>query len=79
MVANGGTGKIKTGNAANEYKIVCKNQDLELYVNGSMVWHGTVSTSLPQYMEGYVGFGVSTDVGSLPAKMGFDWVKIEQP
>lgn len=77
-VANGGSGKIKPGNAINEYTITCKDQTIGLYINGSKAWTGNISQSLPQYTEGQIGFGASSENGH-PVLIGFDWIKIAQP
>lgn len=77
-IADGGSGKIKPGNAINEYSIVCDGQDLALYVNGTKVWSGTVSTSLPQLYDGYIAFGATSEIGH-PVTLGFDWLMIEEP
>lgn len=77
-IANGGSGKIKPGNAINEYSISCLNQTLSLYINGSKAWKGDVSQSLPQYTDGKIGFGATSENGN-PVLIGFDWIKIAQP
>ena len=77
-ITNGGSGKIKPGNAVNEYGISCQGQTLTLFINGSKAWKGDVSASLPQYSDGEIGFGATSENGT-PVTIGFDWIKIEQP
>ncbi len=77
-IADGGTGKIKPGNAINTYTAVCDGQDLALYVNDSKVWSGTVSSSLPQWYDGLIAFG-ATSVNGTPVVLGFDSLTIEEP
>jgi hypothetical protein len=78
QVYSGGSGKIKPGGATNTYKLTCIDQTMTLYVNGAKAWSQVISSSLPQYSEGYVGFGVwAQDV--LPVTFGFDQFIIEQP
>jgi hypothetical protein len=75
IIANGGSNKIKTGLAVNEYSIVCKGDDLMLYINDSL----TKSTrdDLRTLDTGKVGVSVSSFNNY--AKVKFDWIKISQP
>ena len=75
-IANGGSTKIKSGLADNEYSIVCQDNILTLYING------TEARSLEDKKfllpEGNVGVSVSS-FRDVPVIVDFYWVKISQP
>jgi hypothetical protein len=75
-LADGGSNKIKSGTATNQYAIVCQGHTLSLYINTIHVR----SFDDNQYglKKGKVGVSVSSFT-DLPAIVGFDWVKISQP
>jgi hypothetical protein len=75
-IANGGSVKIKTGLAENEYGIVCQGNTLVLYINGAE----TRRLEDKKYLlpEGKVGISVSS-FRDVPVTVDFYWVKISQP
>jgi hypothetical protein len=75
-LADGGSNKIKSGKEINEYKIVCKERKLVMYING----FETRSLDDNKYVlrDGQVGISVSS-FADLPVKVEVDWIKINQP
>ena len=75
-IADGGSTKIKSGKAVNEYSLVCNDRNLTLYINGSQV--RSYTDNLFVFREGQVGVGVASE-DQIPVKVEFDWVKISEP
>ena len=75
-IADGGASKVKSGMAENEYGIVCQDNTLSLYVNGSEVRKLEENKYL--LPEGRVGVSVSS-FREVPVTVDFFWVKISQP
>jgi S1-C subfamily serine protease len=75
MLANGGSNAVNMGKGVNEYTIMCFDDTLGLYINGSEV--RTLRENKFGYREGQIGIGVSSfDV--LPIIVEFDWVAISE-
>lgn len=74
LVSEGGSNKIKQGFDVNEYSIICKGDQLTLYINDNL----TKETKSDKLTSGKIGISVSS-FGDLPTKVNFDWVKISQP
>ena len=75
-IADGGSGKIKTGWAENEYGIVCQGSTLILNINGAEVRRLEDKKYL--LPEGKVGISVSS-VKDAPVIVDVYWVSISQP
>jgi hypothetical protein len=75
-LADGGSNKIKVGKETNEYKMICKDRSISLYING----FETRVLNDNQYVlpEGQVGFSVAS-FSDPTVKVNIDWVKISQP
>jgi hypothetical protein len=75
-LADGGFNKIKTGKDTNEYSITCQGKTLSLSINTFLVKEYDDN----QYVlkKGKIGLSVSS-FNQLPAKVGFDWMKVSQP
>lgn len=76
FLADGGSNKIKIGKETNEYKMVCKDRVISLYING----FETRVIDDNQYVlsEGQVGFSVAS-FSDPTVMVKVDWVKISQP
>ncbi len=75
MLANGGSTAVNMGKGVNEYTIMCFDDTLALYINGSEVH--TLRENNFSFREGQIGIGVSSfDV--LPIIVEFDWVAISE-
>ena len=76
FLADGGSSKIKVGKEVNEYKMICKDRTISLYING----FETRVLDDNQYVlpEGQVGFSVAS-FSDPTVKVKIDWVKISQP
>ncbi len=76
IIAEGGSTKIKTGLAENEYGILCQGNTLTLYING------TESRKFEEKKfllpEGKVGISVSS-FRDVPVTVDFYWARISQP
>ena len=75
-IADGGSNKIKAGKEVNEYSIVCKDRQLELYING----YETRILEENNYVlrDGLVGISVSSfDI--LPVTVEVDSITISEP
>lgn len=75
-IADGGSNKIKTGNAINEYSITCQGNALSLYINGDLAKE--TSDHLSTLRAGKVGVSVSS-FNVLPVSVRLDWIKISKP
>ena len=75
-IADGGSNKIKSGKDVNEYKIICKERTLSLFINGTET--RVLKENNVVLRDGKVGIGVSS-FKDLPVKVDVDWVKISQP
>ena len=75
-LANGGYNKIKTGKDTNDYQITCQAKTLTLTINGYDV--KTYDDNQYALRKGKIGLSVAS-FNLLPAKVGFDWVKVSQP
>ena len=75
-IADGGSTKVKAGNAVNEYAVVCQGNELMLYINGELAKKD--SDLLGVLRTGKIGVAVSA-LDSLPVLVGVDWVKISEP
>jgi hypothetical protein len=75
-IADGGSGRIKSGLAENEYGIVCQGSTLILYINGEEVRRLEDHKFL--LPEGKVGISVSS-FRDVPVTVDFYWVRISQP
>lgn len=75
-IADGGSNKIKTGNAINEYSIICQGNALSLYINGDLVKE--TSDHLSALRMGKIGVSVSS-FNVLPVSVRLDWIKISKP
>jgi hypothetical protein len=75
-ITDGGSTRIKSGLAENEYGIVCQGNTLILYINGEEVRR----LEDKKYMlpEGKVGISVSS-FRDVPVTVDFYWVRISQP
>jgi hypothetical protein len=67
---------VRTGNAINEYSIVCQGYDLSLYINGEL--ERQTSDIQRTLRTGKVGISASS-LNDLPVNIGYDWVKISEP
>jgi hypothetical protein len=75
-IADGGSDKVKAGNAVNEYAIICQGSELTLYINGELIKQD--KDLLGVLRTGKVGVAV-TSLDGLPVNVGFDWVKFSEP
>ncbi len=75
-IADGGSNKIKTGWAENEYGIVCQGSTLVLNINGTEARRLEDKTYL--LPEGKVGISVSS-LKDAPAIVDLYWARISQP
>ncbi|MBN1453400.1 MAG: hypothetical protein JW963_20460 [Anaerolineales bacterium] len=75
-LADGGSNKIKVGKDINEYKMICKERTIILYING----YETRTIEDNQYVlrDGQVGFSVSS-FSDPTVKVEVDWVRISEP
>ncbi|MBK8417821.1 hypothetical protein [Candidatus Villigracilis saccharophilus] len=75
-IADGGSSRIKTGMAENEYGITCLGNTLTLYINGEEARRLEDKKYL--LPEGKVGLAVSS-FRDAPVTVDFFWAKISQP
>ncbi len=71
---DGGSTAIKMGRDTNTYTMICKGQEMSLYINGVF----THSFSHKDLKEGQVGFGVSS-YDSYPVRVNVNWFEISEP
>jgi Domain of Unknown Function (DUF1080) len=78
-LANGGYNKIKTGKDTNQYGITCQGKTLTLTINSYDV--KTYDDNQYVLKKGKIGLSVSSSLSAvnLPAKVGFDSVKLSKP
>lgn len=75
-IAEGGSGKIKTGRAENEYGIICLGNSLILNINGTEV--SRLEDKKYLLPEGQVGISVSS-LKDTPVIVDLYWANISQP
>jgi hypothetical protein len=75
-IADGGSTKVKSGNAVNEYAIICQGSELTLYINGELAKKD--KDLLGVLRSGKVGVAISS-LDGLPVNIGFDWIKYSEP
>lgn len=75
-LADGGSNKIKVGKEVNEYKMICKDRTISLYINGFEI--RVLDDNQYVLPEGQVGFSVAS-FSDPTVKVKIDWVKISQP
>jgi len=75
-LADGGSNKIKVGKDVNEYKMVCRDRTISLYINSFET--RVLDDNKYVLREGQVGFSVSA-FSDPTVKVDVDWVKISQP
>jgi hypothetical protein len=76
LIAEGGSTRIKSGLAENEYGITCQGNTLTLFINGEEV--RKLEDKKYLLPEGKVGIGVSS-FRDAPVTVDFYWAKISQP
>jgi hypothetical protein len=76
FLADGGSNKIRSGKEINEYKIICRERKLSMYING----FETRSLEDNKYVlrDGQVGISASS-FDDLPVKVEVDWITISEP
>jgi serine protease Do len=75
-VANGGTNALKQGKEVNEYGMICNDNEISLYINGTEL--KTIKETRYGYNEGLVGFNISS-LNVLPITVNVNWFDIAQP
>jgi hypothetical protein len=76
FLADGGSNKIKVGKDINEYRMICKDRSITLYINGFET--RTIEDNQFVFRDGQVGFSVSS-FSDPTVKVDIDWVKISEP
>ena len=75
-IANGGSLAIKQGKEVNDYGIVCKGNELTLFINGDEV--KSITEKKYGLRSGQIGMSVSS-FNVLPILIEMDWVEISEP
>ncbi len=75
-IADGGSNKIKVGKDINEYKMICKERTITLYINGYET--RTIDDNKYVLRDGQIGFSVSS-FSDPTVKVEVDWVTISEP
>jgi hypothetical protein len=73
-IYDGGSNDIKTGQAVNEYTVICEGNTLSLYANGNLVRSAKDDAST--LTSGRVGIGEAWS--DIAATIRFDWVQVSQ-
>ena len=76
IIDNGGTNALKQGKELNEYQMVCNDNEITLYVNGTKI--KTVKDNTYGFNEGMVGFNISS-LNVLPITVEVKSFEIAQP
>lgn len=76
LIAEGGSTRIKSGLAENEYGIACQGNTLTLFINGEEA--RKLEDKKYLLPEGKVGIGVSS-FRDAPVTVDFYWARISQP
>jgi hypothetical protein len=71
---DGGSKAIKMGRDTNTYTMICKGQDISLYINDVF----THTFQHKDLKKGQIGFGVSS-YNSYPVKVNINWLEISEP
>lgn len=75
-MADGGSNKIKSGKATNEYSLLCSDNKITLYINGSKV--RDYADNQFGFRSGKIGIGIASE-DQVPVSVDFQSVKISQP
>ncbi len=73
---DGGTRAIHTGRSVNEYTLICKDNQLTLYINGEDIY--TLTDRVYNLREGKIGVSVAS-VRDLPVIVEFDRISVSKP
>lgn len=73
---SGGSGAIKSGLETNTYTVVCRGNELNLSINGTLV--KTLIDTEYNFKEGKIGFGASSPE-MLPVDIQFDSLSVSIP
>ena len=76
IIDNGGTNALKQGKEVNEYKMICNDNKITLFINGDKL--KTVTDTKYGFNEGQVGFNISS-LNVLPITVDVNWFDISQP
>ena len=76
IIDNGGTNALKQGKELNEYQMVCNDNEITLYINGTKI--KTVKDNKYGFNEGLVGFNISS-LNVLPITVEVKSFEIAQP
>ena len=76
IIDNGGTNALKQGKEVNEYQMVCDDNKITLFVNGSKV--KTVTDTRYGFSDGMVGFNISS-LNVLPITVEVNWFEVKEP
>lgn len=76
IIDNGGTNALKQGKEVNEYKLVCNDNQITMYVNGDKI--KTVTDTHYVFRDGYVGFNISS-LNVLPITVNVNWFEVSEP
>ncbi len=76
VIQEGGAPTLKDGTEANEYSMICKDNEIRLYINDTEIQ--TIRESTYMFGEGYVGINISSFT-NYPVIVEVDWFKISKP
>ncbi len=76
LLAEGRSDAMRATAEGNDFTMICKDQDLSLFINGTEA--RSINESRFFLREGQVGVGISSFT-HLPVILGFDWLMISVP
>ena len=76
IIDNGGTNALKQGKELNEYQMVCNDNEITLYINGTKI--KSIKDNTYGFNEGMVGFNISS-LNVLPITVEVKSFEIAQP
>lgn len=77
-IANGGSNKIHMGKDENQYSLICQDNVIRMFINGTEVTGSPVKDTTYFFQDGQVGFTVSS-LGVYPVKVSINWFDISEP
>jgi hypothetical protein len=75
-IDNGGAQSLKQGKEVNEYGMICEDNEISLFVNGTEL--KKITEKNYSFNDGFVGFNISS-LNVTPIIVDVDWFKVSEP
>jgi hypothetical protein len=79
LLYNGGSTALRPGKEANEYSMICNDNQISLFINEEEMNTSPVTDNRYRLQDGVVGFNVSSLRQFTPVVVDVDWFEISEP